>query len=139
MVLAGIVVIQWRREHALEAQLKQVRDEAGMLELRLAEETTRAEGLARDTGLLKDAVTSTQAAMEQAQGDLAKRDAEATALREEVEKGRLGLEEAAKRVVQWQEAVAARDRRITELEKSLQEARARLDEAIGRLKNARER
>lgn len=136
LVLVAVVVVQWRREQSLEGDLGRTRAVAAQREQDLSAEKSRADGLARDVGLLKESVASQQQALEQAQADLAKRDTEATALQAEVTQLTPQLDGAAKRVAEWQTSLAARDRRIGELETALKEARARLDQAIAKLKQA---
>ena len=136
LLLAVVVVIQWRREQSLENDLGRSRAMVVQRDEELTKEKQRADGLARDVRLLKESVESQQQALEQAQGDLAKRDSEATNLQGEVTRLTAEGDAAAKRVAEWQQGLAARDRRIETLEAALKEARARLDEAIAKLKQA---
>jgi septal ring factor EnvC (AmiA/AmiB activator) len=127
LMLAGLAVVQWRKERTLDGRLHAVRVELGEARTAHRAEERRAAALERDIAMLKESLESTQKAAEQGARDLAEQGVEAEALRAELEAARVQVEE-------WREALAARDARIEELDAALAAARKRLEEAIARLK-----
>jgi len=132
LLLTAVVVGQWVREHKLKAQLDQLQHEVGSMQLQVAEQIEKREGLERDVEMLKDSLGQAQKAIESKDALVAEREVVIGKLKQE-------SESAQKQLEIWNRAVEDRDRRIQSLGADLLEARKRLDAAIGQLKSQRSR
>jgi chromosome segregation ATPase len=129
LVLTGLVLVQWKKEHALVGEVVALEAELGTARVQAAEEAARAAGLVRDIAVLKESIEALQKSAEQSAGALAAKEIEASGLQAETTAARDQLKV-------WEEAIAVRDARLRELDKELAATRARLDEAIARLREA---
>lgn len=132
LILTGVVLGQWKKEHALVSEVVAMETQLGALREQAAAEAARSTGLVRDISLLKESIEAVQRSAEQSAGALAAK---------EIETGDLQAETTAAReqLKVWEEAVATRDTRLRDLGEQLAATRARLDEAITKLReiNAR--
>ena len=129
LALTGLVVVQWRRERALDDTIADVRSEWLAAKDQIAAAEERRSALERDIAVLKQAIGETQTAAETATRSAAEKEEQATKLSSE-------LEAARKQITEWENALHARDERIRSLDGELRATRKRLDEAIAKLKAA---
>lgn len=132
LLLTAVVVGQWVHEHRLKAQVNQLQHEVGSMQLQVAEQIEKREGLERDVVMLKDSLGQAQKAIESKDALVAEREVVIDKLKQESESTQKQLEI-------WNKAVEDRDRRIQSLNANLLEASKRLDEVIGQLKAQRNR
>ena len=129
LALTSLVVVQWRKERALDRELSRMTIELAAAENQAAEESKRRVALERDIAALKDAIEATQRASEASARALGEKDQLATQLQSE-------LSSARGQVLAWEAALKARDEQIRSLDANLEVTRKRLDEAIARIKTA---
>lgn len=129
LALTGVVVLQWRKERALDTSLQGLRTELAAANGKADEETKRRMVLERDIEVLKESIASTQQAAESAARDLAEKDQAAAQLQTE-------LTAAREQLTLWEAALKARDERIVALDANLAATRKRLDEAVAKLRSA---
>jgi chromosome segregation ATPase len=129
LALAGLVVVQWRREHVLDMATADLRKELAESRAQTAEEAERRAALERDIVVLKESMEATQLAAETSARNLAAKQQLAGQLEAE-------LAAARQQVTAWEQALKQRDERIGALDAELARTRARLNEAVARLKEA---
>jgi len=129
LALAGLVVVQWRREHVLDMATAGLRKELADSRAQTAEEAERRAALERDIVVLKESMEATQVAAESSARNLAAKQQLAGQLEAE-------LAAARQQVTAWEQALKQRDERIGALDAELAKTRARLNEAVARLKEA---
>jgi chromosome segregation ATPase len=129
LVLTGVVVLQWRKERALDASLYGLRTELSAARGKADEEAKRRAALERDIEVLKDSIASTQQAAESVTRNLVEKDQAAAQLQTE-------LNAAREQLTLWEAALKARDERIVTLDANLAATRKRLDEAVAKLRSA---
>lgn len=129
LVLAGLVVVQWSKELALDQKLSRLGTELTTAKEQAATETKRAADLERDISVLKESIESSQQASEQATRKFAEKETQSASLEAEITVAR-------EQVETWQSAIAARDAKLRSLNEDLSATRRRLDEAIAKLKEA---
>jgi hypothetical protein len=129
LALAGLVVVQWRREHVLDMATAGLRKELADSRAQTAEEAERRAALERDIVVLKESMEATQLAAETSARNLAAKQQLAGQLEAE-------LAAARQQVTAWEQALKQRDERIGALDAELAKTRARLNEAVARLKEA---
>ncbi len=129
LALAGLVVVQWRREHVLDMATAGLRKELAESRAQTAEEAERRAALERDIVVLKESMEATQLAAETSARNLAAKQQLAGQLEAE-------LAAARQQVTAWEQALKQRDERIGALDAELAKTRARLNEAVARLKEA---
>lgn len=129
LVLATLVVLQWRAERVVRKKTEQLRTELAASHEQAAAQAQRNAALERDIAVLKESIEATQKAAETAARGLAEKDELAGNLE-------AALAAAREQVSAWETALAARDERIRALEDDLAATRRRLEEAIAKLKAA---
>ena len=129
LTLAGLVVVQWRREHMLDMATAGLRKELADSRAQTAEEAERRAALERDIVVLKESMEATQLAAETSARNLATKQQLVGQLEAE-------LAAARQQVTAWEQALKQRDERIGALDAELAKTRARLNEAVARLKEA---
>jgi chromosome segregation ATPase len=129
LVLTGVMVLQWRKERALDASMHGLRTELAAARVKADEEAKRRAALERDIEVLKDSIASTQQAAESVTRNLVEKDQAAAQLQTE-------LNAAREQLTLWEAALKARDERIVSLDANLAATRKRLDEAVAKLKSA---
>ncbi len=129
LILAGLVVVQWNKELALDQKLTTLRSELTTTREQAAAETKRAAGLERDIAVLKESIQSSQQASDEAARKFAEKVTQSAGLEAEVTAAR-------EQVKTWQDAIATRDAKLRELDAELTNTRRRLDEAVAKLKTA---
>jgi chromosome segregation ATPase len=129
LALTGVVVLQWRKERALDASLHGLRTELSAAKGTADEEAKRRAALERDIEVLKESIASTQQAAESATRTLAEKDQAAAQFETE-------LNAAREQITLWEAALKARDERIVSLDANLAATRKRLDEAVAKLRSA---
>lgn len=129
LVLTGLLIMQWRKEHMLDQAAMVLRKELTKSQAETATETKRRITLENDIKVLKEAMEACQSALETTNTSLAEKQQHAE---------RLGTELTAAReqVAAWEAALKQRDERIGTLDAELKKTRTRLDEAITRLDQA---
>jgi septal ring factor EnvC (AmiA/AmiB activator) len=127
LLLAAVVVMQWRREHRLDEQLRGAQTELAATRDQLADATEKRIGLERDIKLLKESLESAQQALEASVKESATHKEQADRVSEEVS-------EVRQQVAIWEDAIKRRDEKIQDLDGQLIATRQRLDEAVKRLK-----
>ena len=133
LILAGLVVTQWRLERAHLRDMQNLKSELTTSQENLTNEVKRSTALERDITALKESIEATQQAAEAATRSLNAQNSQAEALKTELANTR---EQAAIQIKAWEEAIATRDAKLQSLNNDLTATRARLDEAIGKLKSA---
>lgn len=129
LALAGVILVQWNKERALDGTISQLRSELSEARAAADAQRQRTASLERDISVLKESLEATQQAMEVATRALEEKEAAGELL-----VGELAAVRA--QVALWQEAIVGRDEKIRELGEELVATRARLDTALVRLKEA---
>ena len=129
LALAGVILVQWNKERALDGTISQLRSELSEARAAADAQRQRMASLERDISVLKESLEATQQATEVATRALEEKEAAGELL-----VGELAAVRA--QVALWQEAIAGRDEKIRELGEELVATRARLDTALVRLKEA---
>ena len=129
LALAGVILVQWNKERALDGTISQLRSELSEARAAADAQRQRMASLERDISVLKESLEATQQAMEVATRALEEKEAVGELL-----VGELAAVRA--QVALWQEAIVGRDEKIRELGEELVATRARLDTALVRLKEA---
>lgn len=132
LILIGLVVGQWKKEHTLVRQTVVLEGQLGAAREQAAADAARATALERDIAVLKESLEAVQKSAEQSAAALETKEIEASGLQSESIAAREQLKV-------WEEAIAARDTRLRELNQNLTATRARLDEAISKLKKVSDR
>jgi chromosome segregation ATPase len=127
LILTGLVVGQWRKEHALVTRTAELEARLATCKEDAAAEAARATALERDISVLKESIEAVQKSAEQSAAALSAKEIEASSLQTESAAAREQLKA-------WEEAIAARDERLRKLNEELTATRARLDQAISKLK-----
>jgi chromosome segregation ATPase len=126
LALAGVILVQWNKERALDGTISQLRSELSEARAAADAQRQRTASLERDISVLKESLEATQQAMEVATRALEEKEAAGELL-----VGELAAVRA--QVALWQEAIVGRDEKIRELGEELVATRARLDTALVRL------
>lgn len=129
LVLTGLVVGQWKKEHALVRETAALEVQLGAAREQAAAEVKRSAALERDIVVLKESIEAVQKSAEQSAGVLAEKATEASGLQSEITAAREQLKV-------WEEAIATRDAKLRGLNEELVATRERLNEAIAKLKQA---
>lgn len=129
LALTGLVVVQWRKERAMDGTLAGLKSELSTAKRQAAEDAKHRAALERDIAVLKESIEATQKAAETSDRNFAEKDQLATQLQTEIAAAR-------EQVAAWEAALKQRDERIRALDADLTKTRARLDEAVIRLKAA---
>jgi septal ring factor EnvC (AmiA/AmiB activator) len=129
LVLTGLVVGQWRKEHTLVREALDLEMQLGAARGQAATESKRSAALEQDIVVLKESIEAVQKSAEQSAGALAQKETEVGGLQTEITAARGQLKV-------WEEAIATRDARLRELNGELIATRRRLDEAVAKLKEA---
>lgn len=129
LVLTALVLVQWRKERALDASLTGTRAELVIARNQVAEQSARCSALDRDIAVLKESIEATQQVAEAIAKNLAEK--EQVVIKQQQE-----LAAARDQVILWESALKARDERIRALDADIAAARQRLNEAIAKLKEA---
>lgn len=129
LILAGLVVVQWNKELALERKSTRLGTELAAAQEQAAAETKRAAGLERDIFVLKESIESSQQASEEAARKFAEKVTQCSGFEAEMIMAR-------EQVKTWQDAIATRDAKLRDLDAELTATRRRLDEAVTKLKAA---
>lgn len=129
LVLTGVVVVQWRRERAMNDDFAQTKARLSLSLQQTDEEVKRRTALERDIVVLKETIESAQKAAEVSTRDIVEKDRTVTQLQAE-------LTAAREQVTVWEAAMKTRDEQIRTLDNNLAATRKRLEEAIAKLKAA---
>lgn len=129
LLLTVVVLVQWRKERAIDGDRLALKSELATWKQQAAEELQKRQALERDIVVLKESIASTQLAAESS----AKTIAEKAELNNQLQ---TDLSAAREQVSSWETAIKERDERILKLDEELAATRKRLDEAIARLKEA---
>ncbi len=129
LVLAGLVVVQWNKELALDRKSARLGTELAAAKEQAAAEAKRAAGLERDISVLKESIESSQQASEEVARKFAEKVTQCAGLEAEMIIAR-------EQVKTWQDAIATRDAKLRDLDAELTATRRRLDEAVTKLKAA---
>jgi chromosome segregation ATPase len=129
LLLTVVVLVQWRKERAIDGDRLALKSELATWKQQAAEELQKRQALERDIVVLKESIASTQLAAESS----AKTIAEKAALTDRLQ---TDLSAAREQVSSWETAIKERDERIRTLDAELAATRKRLDEAIAKLKAA---
>lgn len=129
LLLTAVVLVQWRKERAIDGDRLALKSELATWKQQAAEELQKRQALERDIVVLKESIASTQLAAESS----AKTIAEKAELNNQLQ---TDLSAAREQVSSWETAIKERDERILKLDEELAATRKRLDEAIARLKEA---
>jgi chromosome segregation ATPase len=129
LVLTGLVVAQWNKEHALGQKVTRLGTELAAARQQASTAGKRATDLERDIVVLKESIEASQKANEEAARKLAEKDTLSAGLEVEITAAR-------DQVKAWQDAIVARDTKLRELDAERVATRKQLDEAVARLKAA---
>lgn len=129
LLLTVVVLVQWRKERAIDGDRLALKSELATWKQQAAEELQKRQALERDIVVLKESIASTQLAAESSAKTIAEK-AELT------DRLQTDLSAAREQVSSWETAIKERDERILKLDEELAATRKRLDEAIARLKAA---
>ena len=129
LILTGLVVAQWNKEHALDQKAARLGTELASARQQAATAEKRSADLERDIVVLKESIEASQKANEEAARQLAEKDTHSAGLEVEITAAR-------DQVKAWQDAIAARDAKLREMDADLIATRRRLDEAIAKLRDA---
>lgn len=127
--LAGLVVVQWRKEHIADAATTALRQELNNARNGIAEAAKQRAALERDIVVLKESIEATQMSAENSARGLEEKQKQVAELE-------AGIATAREQVTAWEAAIQQRDERIRTLVADLEKTRQRLDEAVARLKEA---
>ncbi|MGA0845835.1 MAG: hypothetical protein ACO3RV_04775 [Luteolibacter sp.] len=134
MLLVGLVIFQWRREHESLQSRNQLLQEIATSQSELTRANHERAALLNDITLLKESLDASQTAAEKSAEELRK----TTTQLEQQEELNLTLQEqidAAREQLQaWEQAVKERDERIRILDLELDKTRKQLDLAVSRLR-----
>jgi chromosome segregation ATPase len=129
LLLTVVVLVQWRKERAIDGDRLALKSELATWKQQAAEELQKRQALERDIVVLKESIASTQLAAESSAKTIAEK-AELT------DRLQTDLSAAREQVSSWETAIKERDERIRTLDAELVATRKRLDEAIAKLKAA---
>lgn len=129
LLLTVVVLVQWRKERAIDGDRLALKSELATWKQQAAEELQKRQALERDIVVLKESIASTQLAAESSAKTIAEK-AELT------DRLQTDLSAAREQVSSWETAIKERDERIRTLDEELVATRKRLDEAIAKLKAA---
>ena len=129
LILAGLVVVQWNKELALDQKSARLGTELAAAKEQAAAEAKRAAGLERDISVLKESIESSQQASEEVARKFEEKVTQCAGLEAEMIIAR-------EQVKTWQDAIATRDAKLRDLDAELTATRRRLDEAVTKLKAA---
>lgn len=129
LILAGLVVAQWNKEHAQDQRIARLGTELATAREQTVTAEKRSTDLERDIAVLKESIEASQKANEEAARKLAEKDTQSASLETEITAARDQMKA-------WQDAIAARDAKLRELDAERVATRRQLDEAVARLKAA---
>jgi chromosome segregation ATPase len=128
IVLTGVILLQWKKERALDSSLVSLRSQLTEARELATRESSRAANLERDIIVLKESIEAIQKSAEATNQALSKQQIETSGLTGEINAAR-------EQILSWQTAIAERDEKIRSLNSEITATRKRLDEAIRRLKS----